>query len=191
MDALTHALEAYVSKNANPVSDALGEAAMERIARNIEAAFRSPDNLGARGEMAAASTLAGMAFTSGGLGAVHGISQAIGGLAHVAHGLGNALLLPYVMEVNLPGAAARFARVAELLGAERGGKSDAHMAETSAELVRELSHRLKIPSKLREAGVTRDMFPRIVKETMEYRLMPLNPVRWTEEDVLSVLEKAF
>jgi alcohol dehydrogenase len=191
MDALTHALEAYVSKSANPVSDAFGEAAMARIARNIETAFNSPDNLGARGEMAAASTLAGMAFTSGGLGAVHGISQAIGGLAHVAHGLGNALLLPYVMEVNLPGAVARFARVAELLGAGRGDKSGAYMAELSVELVRELNGRLKIPSKLGEVGVTRDMFPRVVKEAMEYRLMPQNPVRWTEEDVYSVLEKAF
>jgi alcohol dehydrogenase len=191
MDALTHALEAFVSKSANPVSDALGEAAMRRIARSIEAAFRTPEDIAARCEMAAASTLAGMAFTSGGLGAVHGISQAIGGLAHVAHGLGNALLLPYVMEVNLPGAVSRFARVAELLGARRGGESDEYMSKKAVELVRALSDRLEIPSRLGDVGVTRDMFPAIVKEAMEYRLMPQNPVRWTEEDVYSVLNNAY
>jgi alcohol dehydrogenase len=141
--------------------------------------------------MAIAATLAGMAFTNGGLGAVHGISQAIGGLAHVAHGLGNALLLPYVMEVNLPGAPARFARIAELLGVPRGSRGDGEMALAAVDAVRRLNEALKIPRKLSEVGVTREMFPRIVEETMAYRLMPLNPVTWTEKDVENVLNQAF
>ncbi|MDR3210074.1 MAG: iron-containing alcohol dehydrogenase [Oscillospiraceae bacterium] len=191
MDALTHALEAYVSRNANPVSDAFGEAAMRKIAASIETAVLSPRDLGARAEMAVAATLAGMAFTGGGLGAVHGISQAIGGLAHVAHGLGNALLLPHVMAVNLPGAPARFARIAELLGVPRGSSGDEEMSRAAVEAVRSLNARLNIPARLSEVGVTRAMFPRIIEEAMAYRLMPLNPVTWTEKDIENVLNSAF
>ena len=91
-------------------------ASISRIGASLRLAASDPENMEARSEMAIASVLAGAAFVNGGLGAVHGISQAIGGVAHVSHGVANALLLPYVCRRNLPGTQERFATIARLLG---------------------------------------------------------------------------
>lgn len=191
MDALTHALEAYVSLNAGPVSDAYAEKAMALIGENIRTATFNPENMEARSHMAIASTMAATAFANGGLGAVHGISQAMGGVAHIAHGLANALMLPYVMERNVPGNIKKFARIAELLGEKTEGLSIRDRADLSVKAVEKLAGDLGIPGKLRETGVTREMFPAVVKGTMEYRLLALNPVPIREQDVYGILEKAY
>ena len=191
MDALTHAIEAYVSLNANPISDAYAEKAMEMINGNIRTAMHNPDNLAARSNMAIASVLAATAFVNGGLGAVHGISQAIGGVAHVAHGLSNAMMLPHVMGVNIPGNIKKFAGIAKLLGEKTEGLSLRQQADLALKATEKLASDLRIPGKLSEVNVTRDMFPVIVKGTMEYRLLAVNPVKIREQDVYDILEKAY
>ena len=176
MDALTHAIEAYVSKNAEPLSDALALAAIRLIGQNIRTATYRPDCLEARSAMALASLMAAAAFVNGGLGAVHGISQAMGGIAHVSHGIGNALLLPFVCEANLPGNMERYAQIAPLLG-ERTEELSLHQAaRCCVDVIHRMIKELGLPAALHEVKVTREMFPDIAKGGMEYRLMPLNPV---------------
>lgn len=191
MDALTHALESYVSLNANPISDAYGAAAMKLIAANLRTAYTKPDDLEARSSMAVAGSMAATAYVNGGLGAVHGIAQSVGGVAHVAHGLANAMMLPYVMEKNLKGNLQKFAEIAGYLGADLTGMTVQKAAEQAVLEVKRLAEDLKIPKTLREVGVTREMFPTIIKGTMEYRLLAINPVKLTAEDVAEILEKVY
>lgn len=191
MDALTHAIEAYVSLNASVFSDSYAETAIRLIGSSIRTATHSPGDIEARSRMALASVMAATAFANGGLGAVHGISQSIGGIAHVAHGLSNAMLLPHVMELNLKGSIVKFARIAELLGERTQGLSERSAAELAVSAVKTLSLDLKIPQRLRDVNVTKEMFPEIIKGTMGYRLLAVNPVKITEQDVLGILEEAF
>lgn len=191
MDALTHAIEAYVSRNAEPLSDALALAAIRLIAENIRTATYQPDCMEARSGMALASVMAAASFVNAGLGAVHGISQAMGGVAHVSHGIGNALLLPFVCEANLPGNMERYARIAALLGEKTEGLPVHQAAGRCVEAIHRMLRELRLPAALHEVKVTREMFPEIVKGGMAYRLMPLNPVPLKEEDIYSILEKAF
>jgi len=191
MDALTHAMESYVSLNAEPISDAYGAAAMKTIAANLRTAYREPSNVSARSLMAVASSMAAVAYVNGGLGAVHGIAQAMGGVAHVAHGMANAMMLPYVMEKNVKGNPKKFAEIAGFLGADVAGRSEEEAAALAVTQVRKLSEDLNMPKTLREVGVTRDMFPAMIKGTMEYRLLSVNPVKLTARDVAELLEQAY
>ena len=191
MDALTHAIESYVSTRENPVADVFAQKAIELIGRSIRIAAEDGENLHARADMALASTLAGVAFMNGGLGVVHGISQTIGAVAHVAHGEANALLLPYCMKKNAPACPDKFRDIAVWLGEDVSGLTTEQAAEKAAEAAFRLAEELKIPTKLKETGVTRDMFDDIIKGTMGYRMLAINPKKITEEDVRDILEEAF
>lgn len=116
MDALTHAIEAFVDKEWSPASDGLALQAIRLIRDNLLLACAQPENLQARGAMLAASCLAGIAFSHSMVGMVHGISHALGGVYHIPHGLANALVLPEVMEYNLESRLERYADIAEALG---------------------------------------------------------------------------
>ena len=116
MDALTHAIEAYVDREWSPASDALALHAIKLISTNILQACAKPDDLQARGSMLVGSFLAGVAFSHSMVGMAHGISHALGGVYHIPHGLANALVLPEVMEVNLEAQVDRFADIAVALG---------------------------------------------------------------------------
>ena len=116
MDALTHAIEAYVDKEWSPAADGLALQAIRLIRENLLLACAQPDNLQARGAMLVASCLAGIAFSHSMVGMVHGISHALGGVYHIPHGLANALVLPEVMEYNLESRLDRYADIAEALG---------------------------------------------------------------------------
>lgn len=190
MDALTHAIECYVSKNASIISDTYAEAAIKLIGANIYKATFNPNDIEGRSNMALASILAAVAFSNGGLGAVHGISQALGGVANIPHGIANSMLLPKVMEKNMVGNLEKFKNIAEFLGENVEGLSLRDAAQKAVERVRVMAADLKIPAKLSEMNVTRDMFREVVKGTMNYRMLSLNPVKFTEEDVYEILEKA-
>jgi alcohol dehydrogenase len=116
MDAMTHAIEAYVDKEWSPASDALALHAIRLISGNILQACAHPDDMEARGAMLVGSFLAGVAFSHSMVGMVHGISHALGGVYHIPHGLANALVLPEVMEYNLEAAIDRYAEIAIALG---------------------------------------------------------------------------
>ncbi len=116
MDALTHAIEAYVDKEWSPASDALALHAIRLISNNILQACAQPQDLVARGAMLVGSFLAGVAFSHSMVGMVHGISHALGGVYHIPHGLANALVLPEVMQFNLKSRLERYADIAMALG---------------------------------------------------------------------------
>ena len=191
IDALTHAVEAYVSLNASPVSDAMALQAMRIIGKNLRIAVANGSDLEARSNMAIASSMAATAFFNGGLGVVHGIAQSMGGVAHVAHGVANSLILPYAMERNVVGNLEKFKEIAVALGENVDGLSLREAADKAPAAVFKLAKDTRIPLKLKEVGVTRDHFPDILKGTMAYRLLAVNPCKLQEKDVMEILEKAF
>lgn len=124
VDSLTHALEAYVSRRANPVSDALALAAMAQIGRHLRTAFAEPANPAAREGMMLGATQAGLAFSNSSVALVHGMSRPIGARFHVPHGLSNAMLLPAVTRFGLDAAPARYAAAARQAGFATAGQDD-------------------------------------------------------------------
>ncbi|HEY4174888.1 MAG TPA: iron-containing alcohol dehydrogenase, partial [Rhodopila sp.] len=116
VDSLTHALEAFVSKRANPVSDALALSAMGLIGANIRTAYAEPRNAAAREAMMLGATEAGLAFSNSSVALVHGMSRPIGAHFHVPHGLSNAMLLPAITRFSVPGAEARYAEASRRIG---------------------------------------------------------------------------
>ncbi|MDG5495453.1 iron-containing alcohol dehydrogenase [Niveispirillum sp. BGYR6] len=146
IDALTHAIEAYVSAKANPFSDSMALAAMGRIAPYIRTAVAEPGNRVAREAMMLGATLAGMAFSNASVALVHGMSRPIGAFFHVPHGLSNAMLLPAVTHWSLPGAPARYADCARAIGAADVADSDDVAGEKLVAALRDLNTDLKVPS---------------------------------------------
>jgi len=125
VDSFTHALEAFVSKRANPFSDALALSAMELIGRHIRSAYTEPRNAAAREGMMLGATQAGLAFSNSSVALVHGMSRPIGAHFHVPHGLSNAMLLPAVTRYSVVGAEARYAEAARRVGFSAAADSDA------------------------------------------------------------------
>lgn len=193
MDALTHAIEAYTSLNAEPISDALAIYAIKLISENLRTATANGNNIEARSNLAIASAIAGAAFANGGLGVVHGIAQSMGGVANVSHGAANALILPYAMKRNFVGNLEKFRNISIAMGenVERLSLRDA--AFMSADLVMKLAEDVMIPLKLTDhrINITRDMFPEIIKGTMAYRLLAINPCKLFEKDIEEILNEAY
>ncbi|MBR9825302.1 MAG: iron-containing alcohol dehydrogenase [Alphaproteobacteria bacterium] len=155
IDALTHAIEAYVSRKANPFSDQQAIGAMRLIAANIRTAFHQPDNRAAREAMMAGATLAGMAFSNASVALVHGMSRPIGAFFHVPHGLSNAMLLPTLTQWSIPHAQQRYAQCARAMGLVEGGRDDAMACQRLVEELAALNAELNVPS-LAEFGVVED-----------------------------------
>lgn len=174
-DALTHAIEAYLSPRANPFTDALALDAARRIVHWLPAAMDRPDDLTAREQMLAASTMAAQAFNSAQLGACHAVSHALGGLHEVPHGVANALLLPSVMAFNEEACKLRWpALTLALGGADPVG------------LVSALRRRLALPERLSQVGVAPGAG--LVALAMADPFMRLNPRPVTEADVTQWLD---
>lgn len=146
LDSLTHAIEAYVSRRANPFTDGLAKNAMGLIARHIRTACAEPDNRAAREAMMLGATTAGMAFSNASVALVHGMSRPIGAFFHVPHGLSNAMLLPEITAFSAPAALERYADCAQAMGiAEEGEGSQAAVARLLDEL-RQLNADLLVPT---------------------------------------------
>jgi alcohol dehydrogenase class IV len=146
IDSLTHAIEAYVSRRANPFTDGLARNAMGLIARHIRTACAEPDNRAAREAMMLGATTAGMAFSNASVALVHGMSRPIGAFFHVPHGLSNAMLLPAITAFSAPAALERYGDCARAMGvAEEGEGSQAAVARLLDEL-RRLNEDLQVPS---------------------------------------------
>jgi alcohol dehydrogenase len=190
MDALTHAIESYTSLNAEPISDALGIYAIKLIGENLRTAVANGQNLEARTNMAIAALIAGAAFVNGGLGVVHGIAQALGGLHHTAHGIANGVMLPYVMGRNYVGNLGKFKDIAVALGENVEGLSAREAAYASVEAVYNLLKDIQAPSSLPDIGVGREDFGPIIEGTMGFRLLAINPCKLVERDIEGILEAA-
>ncbi len=193
LDALTQLIEAYVSLRANPFSDGLCVEGLRRAARSLRPAFRNGANDAARSDLALASLFSGLALTSAGLGAVHGLAAPIGGRFPAPHGAVCAALLPAVMEVNLRAAAARapasgtaerYAEVARLVTGNPAAQADA-----GVEWVRALVADLHIPG-LGTYGVERDHLPAIAAQAAASSSMKANPLPLPPEELTEILDRA-
>ena len=146
VDSFTHALEAFVSKRANPFSDALALAAMDLIGKNIRTAYAEPGNLAAREAMMIGATQAGLAFSNSSVALVHGMSRPIGAHFHVPHGLSNAMLLPAITRFSIAGAEARYAQAARRSGFAGGADADGVAAAKLVSGLEQLNKDLSVPT---------------------------------------------
>jgi alcohol dehydrogenase class IV len=146
VDALTHAIEAYVSRRANPFSDSLALAAMKAIATNLRTVCREPDNRPAREAMMLAATQAGMAFSNASVALVHGMSRPIGAFFHVPHGLSNAMLLPVVTAFSAGAALGRYADCARAMGVASEHDADEPAVSNLLQELAQLNRDLSVPS---------------------------------------------
>jgi alcohol dehydrogenase class IV len=191
MDALTHAIETYVSKSAQPITMPLALEAIRLIGKHLRRAVADGGDLEARRHMANASMLAGLAFANGFLGAVHAIAMAMGGQFNVAHGIANALMLPYVMEFNEMAATEKFARIAEALGEPTQGLSEREAARRAALAVHQLVTDVGLPHVLADVRISEDRIPALAEESFgNQRLLKNNPRSATAQDLARILESA-
>ena len=146
VDSFTHALEAFVSKRANPFSDALALAAMDLIGKNIRTAYAEPNNHAAREAMMIGATQAGLAFSNSSVALVHGMSRPIGAHFHVPHGLSNAMLLPAITRFSIHGAEARYAQAARRSGFAAENDADAVAAAKLVTGLERLNRDLSVPT---------------------------------------------
>ena len=155
IDSFTHALEAYVSKRNNPVSDMYAERAMRLIGPNLRAVYHEPGNLAAREAMMLGATLAGLAFSNSSVALVHGMSRPIGAHFHVPHGLSNAMLLPAVTRFSLAAALPRYAQAARCMGVAGQGAADQVAGAKLLEELAALNAELRVPTPA-AYGIDRD-----------------------------------
>ncbi|MSP02530.1 MAG: iron-containing alcohol dehydrogenase [Acetobacteraceae bacterium] len=146
IDSFTHALEAFVSKRANPFSDALALAAMDLIGKNLRAAYAEPGNHAAREAMMIGATQAGLAFSNSSVALVHGMSRPIGAHFHVPHGLSNAMLLPVLTRYSVSGAEARYAEASRRSGFAAASDNDGVAAAKLVSGLEKLNQDLSVPS---------------------------------------------
>jgi 1,3-propanediol dehydrogenase len=191
MDALTHAVEAYVSKDANPVTDAAAIQAIKLIANNLRQAVARGENIEARENMAYASLLAGMAFNNGNLGYVHAMAHQLGGLYDMPHGEANAMLLPYVCSYNLISNPQKFADIAEFMGENISGLSVREAADKAIDALFKLSEDLGIPAKLSEKGIKEEDFEYMAEMALKDGNAFSNPRVGNKNDIINIFKAAY
>jgi alcohol dehydrogenase len=190
MDALTHAVEAYVSTAATPITDACALAAVRLIARYLRRAVAVPGDVEAREGMAYAEFLAGMAFNSAGLGYVHAMAHQLGGLLNLPHGVCNAVLLPAVQEFNAVAVPDLFIDLAHALGVGVPGSDGPAAAEAALAAIRTLSADVAIPPNLAALGVKPEHFDLLATNAMKDACGATNPRAPTKEEVVALFKQA-
>ncbi len=192
VDALVHAIEAYISNFASPVTDALAIKAMHMIYHALPKAYAKPDNLEAREDMATGSLLAGLAFGNAGVGAVHALAYPLGGRYHLAHGVSNALMLPYVMEWNKLACPERFRDIAHQFGLDRKDYTDIEAADWVIAQLHQLCTDVHIPKGLSSFDIPHDALPQLAAEAVKVeRLLRNNPRTLSENDILAIYQAAY
>lgn len=188
MDALTHAIEAYVAKGANPVTDAINLGAIELIGANIVAASKGDED--ALYNMLIASSMAGIGFHDAGLGAVHALANTLGAHYGVHHGTANALFLPYVIDFNLSAAPARFARIATALGEDVSGLPLDDAAQRAATAVHRLAEETGVPRTLGELNIPADAIEQLAQDALTQADLPGNPREVSYDDLVALYRRA-
>ncbi|SFN09985.1 iron-containing alcohol dehydrogenase [Thermodesulforhabdus norvegica] len=190
MDALTHAVEAYVSTLATPVTDACALQAIRLISKYLRSAVANGSDIEARDKMAYAEYLAGMAFNNASLGYVHAMAHQLGGFYDLPHGVCNAILLPHVERFNLIAKLDRFADIAVAMGENVEGLSPRDAAEKALQAIEKLSRDVGIPGGLKELGVKKEDIPTMAQNAMKDACGLTNPRRATLEDIIMIYENA-
>jgi alcohol dehydrogenase len=190
MDALTHAVEAYVSTIATPVTDACALKAMDLISKHLRAAVANGGDMVARDNMAYAEYLAGMAFNNASLGHVHAMAHQLGGFYNLPHGVCNAILLPHVQAFNLIARVDRFVDIAAAMGENVAGLSRRAAADKALEAIKKLSADVGIPSGLKELGVKEQDLKTMAENAQKDACGFTNPRCPTLNDVIEIYKWA-
>ena len=191
MDALTHAIEAFTSSIAQPPTDALALSAIKLVLKHLPVAVGRGDNIKARDGMLQASLLAGIAFNNAFLGLAHAIASPLGGHFHVPHGLANAVMLPYVMEYNLPTAVRRYAEIGCALGLQAVGDTPRAVAEKTVAAITQLARDINIPEKLSNIGAKEELLPLVARDALKSIQLKFNVRNASEKEILALLQKAY
>lgn len=186
IDALTHAIEAYVSTASSPVVDVHALAAIQLIWNNLEQAVASPDDLPARENMLLASLQAGLAFSNASLGAVHALAHSLGGFLDLPHGECNALLLEHVVRFNITTAPERYRQIAESMGIDTRGMSERERAKRLTEALSDLRKRVGIVGGLAARGVRVADIPDLAVHAVKDACIVTNPRHVIQSDVQSI-----
>jgi alcohol dehydrogenase class IV len=189
MDALTHNLEAYVAKGDHPLADAIALDGLRRIGLHLGRAVKNGKDLEAREQMLLGSAMGAIAFQKG-LGACHSVAHALTPVAGTHHGLANSLMLPTVIQFNRSAAEERLATAAVVLGADPR-MSAQERAHACAHIVDGLRAACGLPRKLSQAGVKREMIPRLVEKAMADACHQSNPRACTQVDFERIIDEAF
>lgn len=190
MDALTHAIEAYVSTSATPITDACAEKAIELISNYLVNAVENGENVEARDMMAYAEYLAGMAFNNASLGYVHAMAHQLGGFYNLPHGVCNAILLPHVQEYNKATSASRLAKIAKIMGGNIEGLTDEQGADLCIDMIKSLSQTVGIPEGLGVLGVKESDFETLATNALNDACSLTNPRKGNLEEVIAIFKKA-
>ena len=190
MDALTHAIEAYVSTSATPITDACAEKAIELISNYLVNAVENGQDVEARDMMAYAEYLAGMAFNNASLGYVHAMAHQLGGFYNLPHGVCNAILLPHVQEYNKSTSASRLAKIAKIMGGNIEELTDEQGADLCIDMIKSLSQTIGIPEGLGVLGVKESDFETLATNALNDACSLTNPRKGNLEDVIAIFKKA-
>ena len=190
MDALTHAIEAYVSTSATPITDACAEKAIELISNYLMNAVENGQDVEARDMMAYAEYLAGMAFNNASLGYVHAMAHQLGGFYNLPHGVCNAILLPHVQEYNKATSASRLAKIAKIMGGNIEGLTDEQGADLCIDMIKSLSQTVGIPEGLGVLGVKESDFETLATNALNDACSLTNPRKGNLEEVIAIFKKA-
>ena len=189
MDALTHAIEGYITKGAWALSDMFEIEAIRMISRNLPTAVAEPSNVVARDVMAVAQYVAGMAFSNVGLGLVHGMAHPLGSLFDIPHGVANALLLPTIMEWNMPACLDKYPAIAEAMGVDISDMPREEAAQAACDAVKALSIKVGIPQHLSEIGIKESDIDTLSEQAIADVCTPGNPRDVAIEDIKALYAK--
>ncbi|MBF0302155.1 MAG: iron-containing alcohol dehydrogenase [Desulfamplus sp.] len=197
MDAMSHAVEAYINLQKNPMSDAYAVAAIELIRKNVLKAVSDGNNSEVRLAMANASTMAGIAFSNSMVGVVHALGHAAGGICHIPHGVAMNIFLPFGLEYNMPKCRENIAKLllpiagADVYARTPEPRRAEQMIHYLIELRKALNDLCGLPINLKQAGVTEDHLPEIAQAAMNDPSLIMNPREMDVNDALAILKKAF
>ena len=192
MDALTHAIESYITPGAWAMSDMFELKAIEMIAANLKAAVDNGNDVVAREAMSQAQYIAGMGFSNVGLGIVHSMAHPLGAHYDTPHGVANALLLPYVMEYNAESPAApKYIHIAKAMGVNTEGMTEAEGVKAAIQAVRDLSVSINIPQKLHEIGVREEDLHQLAIDAFNDVCTGGNPRPTSIADIEALYHKAY
>ena len=190
MDALTHAIEGYITKGAHTISDMFEYKAMQLISKHLRGAVKDKNMTDMDG-MSIAQYVAGMGFSNVGLGIVHSMAHPLGAIFDIPHGVANAVLLPTVMEFNMPVCIDKYVDIAVAMGEKVDGLSKEEAAKLAVEAVRKLSKDVNIPANLRELKIKEEDLPRLAKDALADVCTGGNPRDVTLDDILALYKKAY
>lgn len=191
MDALTHAIEGYITLGAWELTNMFHLEAIKMIAKYLPLAVADGADMEAREKMALAQYVAGMGFSNVGLGLVHGMAHPLGAMFDIPHGVANALLLPYVMQFNMESSMEKYADIAVAMGVDVQNLSLKEKAQAAVDAVRKLSIDVNIPQKLSMLGVDKASLPALSRAALADVCTPGNPRKVELSDILSLYELAF